>query len=151
MHTDWQTAAVFFAYGAVGGIVGAMSKSRRLRLPRVIRHVEKDGDLVVEVDAGFLLAPLLGGLVAMLLDGRPATAIGWGLACGYAGPAIVNVIVDGMLRKLGVETEEIVQSTAMETYRAETGAAGSRLERRAGVEAVDESRRRRKAGKDDGV
>jgi predicted Na+-dependent transporter len=115
MHVEWQTAAAFFGYGAIGGIVGAMSKSRRLRLPRVIRRVARDGDHIIEVDSGFLLAPLLGGLVAMIVDGRPETAIGWGLACGYSGPAIVNAIVDGLLKKLGVNTEALP--------RAEGGAA----------------------------
>jgi hypothetical protein len=61
----------------------------------------------MEVDTGFLLAPLLGGLIAMKMDGSPVNAMGWGLACGYAGPAIVNSLVDALLKKLGIETEEL--------------------------------------------
>lgn len=108
MHFDPHTAiklAWFFLYGAVGGLIGAMAKSRRLTLPRITVEREADGELVKEWDSGFLWAPFLGGALAAIVDGRPETAIAYGLASGYAGPAIINAVVDPILKKFGLNPD----------------------------------------------
>jgi hypothetical protein len=88
-------------WGGLAALIGAMAKSRRLTLPQIF-VVRRDGKVKRRViDMGFLVAPLMGGLLAAVVDGRPSTAVAYGLAAGYAGPALVNAIVDGVLNGLG--------------------------------------------------
>lgn len=92
----------YLAWGGASGLIGSMTKSRRMTLPHLTCIRERDGRVVKGFDWGFLAAPLLGAVVAAAVDGRPSTAIAYGLACGYAGPSLLNLIVDWGLGKLGL-------------------------------------------------
>ena len=96
---------MYFAYGAVGGLIGSMAKSRRLTLPRMVGERLADGTVRKIIDPGFVTAPLLGGLLAAYFDVRPENSIAWGLAAGYAGPSILNALVDQLLKRLGLAME----------------------------------------------
>ncbi len=102
MHADFPTICQFFGWGALGGLIGGATKSHRLQLPRVIRRGVDPGDRVILIDLGFLASILLGGTVAMIVDGRVQTALAYGLAAGFAGPAVVNALIDPLLRKIGM-------------------------------------------------
>lgn len=87
---------IYFAYGAVGGFVGEIAKTGRLRLPRIVAGA---------LDVGFLVAPLIGGTLASLFDSSPQNAIAWGVAAGYAGPSLVSMVVEPLLAKLKLGSE----------------------------------------------
>lgn len=105
----WSSDAgllVYAAWGFAGALVGSMSRRRRLELPRVTverrrRGASGEWETVREVDPGFLAAPLLGAFLAVLADGRPWTAAAYGLATGWAGPAVLNALLDPLLSRLG--------------------------------------------------
>lgn len=102
MHADLITNLEFCAWGALGGLIGGATKTHKLQLPRVIRRGAEPGDRVVLIDLGFLASILLGGTVAMIVDGRVQTALAYGLAAGFAGPAVVNALLDPLFHKLGM-------------------------------------------------
>jgi hypothetical protein len=104
MH-EYAKLLEYAAFGAGGGLIGAMTKSRTLRLPRLLVERLEDGETVKVLDAGLLAAPLLGACLAMYFDTRPENALAWGLAAGYAGPTVLNVIIDPLLRKLGLNPD----------------------------------------------
>ncbi|MFN3652209.1 MAG: hypothetical protein ACK47B_21740 [Armatimonadota bacterium] len=91
----------FFIYGAIGGLIGAMTKSRSLELPRIVVKRQKDGEVRKFIDMGFLAAPFLGGALAAYFDGRPETAIVYGVTSGYAGPSLLNALGDTLLKRVG--------------------------------------------------
>lgn len=89
-------------WGALGALVAMAGKTRRLMLPHLVRRGVEDGEHVYLVDLGFLAAPLLGAALAMMLDGRPQTALAYGVTAGYAGPAVLNAVLDPFLKKIGM-------------------------------------------------
>jgi hypothetical protein len=102
--TDWQLLQAF-ACGFGGALIGSMAKTRKLQLPRVYAVRTATGEVIKGLDAGFLVSPLLGGILAMIVNGGPERAIGYGLATGYAGPAVLNALIDPFLRRLGIEPD----------------------------------------------
>ena len=92
----------YAVYGGIAGLIGAMAKSRRLTLPRIVTYRERDGEVVKMIDVGFLAAPFLGALLAAYFDTKPENAIAWGLASGYAGPSVCNAILDELLKRFGI-------------------------------------------------
>lgn len=92
----------YLAWGGAAGLIGAMTKSRRMTLPRITCEREKDGSTVKVLDWGFLVAPFLGALVAAVVDGRPQTAVAYGLACGFAGPSLLNIVTEWVLSRAGL-------------------------------------------------
>ena len=94
---------IFAGYGAIGAFIGAISKTRKLELPRIIRRGVSLADRVTLIDVGFLGAPLLGAVLAAIVDGRPQTAIAYGIAAGFAGPAVINSVIDPILARIGME------------------------------------------------
>jgi hypothetical protein len=91
----------YAAYGAVGGFVGVLAKSGRLELPHLVRRSE-DGERAVMIDLGFLGSLILGAVLAAVMDGRPQTAIAYGLAAGFVGPAALNCVLDPLLIRVGL-------------------------------------------------
>lgn len=89
----------YAAYGAVGALAGVVGKSGELRLPRLRRRALKDGDVVIALDLGFIAALLLGAILAAWIDGRPQTALAYGLASGYAGPSLLSAMVTEFQRR----------------------------------------------------
>jgi hypothetical protein len=106
MTHDPLTLLAFAGYGAAAALVTAIAKTRKLELPHVIRRGVNPGDRVFLIDVGFLAAPLLGGVIAAIVDGRPQTALAYGVAVGFAGTAVVNSVIDPILSKLGMSEVE---------------------------------------------
>ena len=100
------TLLLFSAYGAAGAFIGSVSKTRKLELPRIIRRGVKLEDRVTLIDVGFLGAPLLGAVLAAVVDGRPQTALAYGIAAGFAGPAVINSVIDPILARIGMSEVE---------------------------------------------
>jgi len=101
MHTDLTDLLPLAGFGALAAFLAAVAKSHRLELPRVVRQ-NGDGGTVTLIDLGFLGAPLLGGLLAIAVDGGPKQAFLYGMAAGVIGPAILNTVLDPLLAKLGL-------------------------------------------------
>lgn len=102
MSPDHLEMLQFAAFGGLGGLLGSACKTRTLQLPRILRRGVNPEERVVLLDLGFLAAPLLGGILAAVIDGRPSTAIAYGLASGWVGPAVVNAVLDPFLAKIGM-------------------------------------------------
>jgi hypothetical protein len=85
-----------FAFGAAG------AKSHRWQLPRIVRENGAEGGTVILVDLGFLAAPLLGAVVAAIVGGDTQQAACAGAVAGSMGPAILNTLLEPLLRKLGL-------------------------------------------------
>jgi hypothetical protein len=92
-------------YGFAAALIGSMAKERKLRLPRVYLVKEETGEAIRILDPGFLAAPLLGAFMAMIIDGRLENALLYGLASGYAGPAVLNAFIDPLLHRLRIHPE----------------------------------------------
>lgn len=90
----------YAAWGGAGALIASMTRTRRLQLPRLYLRRSRDGETVRILDPGFLAAPLLGAFLAAALDGRPWTAAAYGLASGWAGPAILNALIDPILHRV---------------------------------------------------
>jgi hypothetical protein len=103
---DPLTLCAFAVWGLIGGLIGASTRTHRLELPRVVCEHSKTGQVKRYVDPGFLTAAVFGAVVAAAIDGRPWTALAYGIAVGYAGPAIVRALVDRVLRTLSLEPQE---------------------------------------------
>lgn len=101
MPMGLEQILAYAAYGGIGAVVGLVAKTRRLELPRVVRRQLRTGDHSTHLDVGFLAAPLLGAVLAVLFDTSAPNAIAWGLASGYVGPALLNAIIDPILARLG--------------------------------------------------
>lgn len=111
MPPEYLKLAEYAVFGAVGALIGAAAKNRSLELPRVTRKKEKSGAVVKSLDLGFLTAPLLGAVLAAVVDGRPQTGIAYGLAAGFAGPAIINAVLDPIIARLGMPLAPTPTST----------------------------------------
>lgn len=92
----------YAAWGGAGALLGSVAHTRTLQLPRIVRRGVDPGDQVVLLDLGFLVAPILGAVLAAIVDGRPQTAVAYGIAAGYAGPAFANALLDALLRRIGM-------------------------------------------------
>jgi hypothetical protein len=101
MNPAYIKLAEYAFFGAIGGLIGAMAKSRTLTLPRIVITRRKSGEVVKVVDTGFLSAPFLGASLAMYFDTRPENAIAWGLACGFAGPSIITALLEALMKQAG--------------------------------------------------
>lgn len=93
----------FAAFGFFSGIIGTMARERKLTLPRIYKIKDPQGGTETVVDSGFLVAPVLGAVLAMIVDGRPETALAYGLAAGFVGPALLQSVLEPVLRKFGIE------------------------------------------------
>lgn len=111
MSPEHQQLLAYALYGSLGGLIGAMAKSRRLTLPRIVTRRDADGEVAKMIDVGFLAAPFLGAALAMYFDTSPPNAIAWGLAGGYAGPTVVNTVVDQMLKRFGIIVGGLPETT----------------------------------------
>jgi hypothetical protein len=95
----------FAAFGFLGGVIGVMARSERLALPRIVAERQADGQVVRFIDPGFLASCLLGALLAAWRDGRPETAIVYGLASGYVGPALLKRLIERLLKHAGLDSD----------------------------------------------
>jgi hypothetical protein len=93
----------FAAFGFTAGIIGTMARERKLTLPRIYKIKELDGGTETVIDPGFLAAPVLGAALAMIVDGRPETALAYGLAAGFVGPSLLQSLLEPVLRKFGID------------------------------------------------
>jgi len=88
--------------GALIAFAAAGAKSHRWQLPRIVRENTAEGGTVILIDLGFLAAPLLGAICAVVAGGSLERAAWAGLAAGIAGPAILNTLLEPVLQKLGL-------------------------------------------------
>lgn len=95
--------AEYAFFGAIGGLIGAMTKSSRLTLPRLTLEKRRNGEVVKIWDPGFLSAPFLGAGLAMYFDTSPQNAIAWGLVGGFVGPAMMSIFTDKLLSVFGLK------------------------------------------------
>jgi hypothetical protein len=51
------------------------------------------------IDPGFILTILFGGLGAAILDGRPVTAIVYGLASAFSGRQMLRPLLELLVRQ----------------------------------------------------
>jgi hypothetical protein len=102
MNADLLALVSLAGYGAAGALVGAITKTHRLSLPRMVRQNGEDGGTVTLIDLGFLAAPVLGALTAISSASGPREALLYGFLAGVAGPAIVSSLVEPILHKLGL-------------------------------------------------
>ena len=91
----------YAVYGGLSALVGSMTKSRSLTLPRLVTYHEKNGQVKKIWDPGLLVAPFGGAIIAAIVDGRPQTALAYGVAVGFAGPAVFSVLSDAVIKRLG--------------------------------------------------
>ncbi|MGV3723804.1 MAG: hypothetical protein ACO1SX_23140 [Actinomycetota bacterium] len=103
MNPAYAKILEYAAFGAIGALAAAMSKSRGLALPRIVVHRERDGQVSKWIDMGFLAAPVLGAVLAVYFDTTPANAIAWGCAAGWGGTSILTAIQDALLRAAGLK------------------------------------------------
>jgi len=87
----------FALWGAGGALIGSMVREDGLQLPRV--YVKKNGTGAERtyIDPGFLVALIAGAVLAAWIDGRPQTALAYGVACGFAGPAALRQMLGGFV------------------------------------------------------
>ncbi len=88
--------------GSLAALVAAGAKSHRWQLPRIVRENQAEGGSVVLVDLGFLAAPLLGALCALVWATGPKQAFWAGVAAGWVGPAVLNTLLEPLLGRLGL-------------------------------------------------
>jgi len=93
----------FAAYGAAAALLGTMVRDGRLQVPRIYSERGREGHPVRFIDPGFLGSVLLGAALAAYFDGRAQTAAAYGLAAGYAGPALLNALAEPLLKRLGMD------------------------------------------------
>jgi hypothetical protein len=105
MVTEAWAVVQLAACGFGGALIGSMAKTRRLRLPRVCVVKQESGEAEWILDPGFLATPLLGAFLAVLLASRAEVALWYGLATGYVGPALLNLLFDPLLKRLGADPE----------------------------------------------
>jgi len=91
----------YAAWGFIGGVIGLMSKNRRLELPRLHSVREKDGRVSKWIDVGFLSSPFLGSALAIYFDTRPENALAWGMVAGYAGSSVMTLLQERVLTLAG--------------------------------------------------
>jgi hypothetical protein len=96
------------AIGAGTALLTGLGKTGRLELPRVVRQVDPDGSTVTLIDLGFLAAPILGAVAAVMGDGGWRMALVWGSLAGGLGPAVLNTILDPLLEKLGMPHAAVI-------------------------------------------
>lgn len=111
MPPAYLKLAEYALFGAIGALIGAMTKSRSLTLPHLTLEKRRNGETVKGWDPGFLAAPFLGAALAMYFDTRPENAIAWGLAAGTAGPAIITLITDKLLSLAGLKVGGLPEVT----------------------------------------
>ncbi|HEU4754104.1 MAG TPA: hypothetical protein VFU47_13420 [Armatimonadota bacterium] len=104
-HTDVTKALIYAALGFIGALIGSMAKERRLTLPRVLVEIDEQGRRRRVIDPGFVVAPLVGALMAVYFDARYENALAWGAASGVVGPAILNIFSDWALKRLGFSVQ----------------------------------------------
>lgn len=91
----------YAAWGFIGGLIGLMSKNRRLEMPRMVVHRERDGRTSKWLDVGFLSSPFLGSALAIYFDTRPENALAWGMVAGYAGSSVLTLLQERLLSAAG--------------------------------------------------
>ena len=91
----------FAIWGLLGGLIGAIGKAGRLTLPHVLIEKTRSGVTRRVIDLGFVAAPFIGSVIGAAVDGRPLTALAFGVTAGFAGPAFVKVIAETTLRLFG--------------------------------------------------
>lgn len=101
MSPETLNLLLFPICGAIGGIIGCAAKHEKLELPRIVVIREADGETRRFIHPGFLASVLAGAVGAFIIDHRPETAIVYGLAAGFVGPAILKAFIAPALRKLG--------------------------------------------------
>jgi len=95
--------AAFFGWAALGALIAGMCKEGRIALPRITHEREPDGQSRTYLDVGFLSTVLLGGLVGMLIDGRPATSLMAGISVAFVGRDLLKPLVERFVKeRLGV-------------------------------------------------
>jgi len=95
----------YAGYGLASGVIGTMARERRLTLPRIYKVRDGTNRAETVVDPGFLAAPVLGAVLAMIVDGRPQTALAYGLAAGFVGPALLHSLLEPLLKRFGIDLE----------------------------------------------
>lgn len=111
--SEFLRLAPYLGWGALGALLCAAARNRSLELPRIVRRRRSDGESTLAIDLGFLAAPLLGAVIAVLRDGSPVNAFAWGALAGYAGPALLNWIFDPLLKKLGAPLSDAPPPAAL--------------------------------------
>lgn len=104
----------FALYGGSAAFVASITRTGRLVVPRPRRRRDPDGD-EWSWDLGSFAAAPLGALLAAVFDGRPQTAIAYGLAAGVAGPALLSALTDPLLKKLGLDPKPPILETNRES------------------------------------
>lgn len=105
LTTEQWKLLEYAGYGFLGALVASMVKERSIRLPTIYIHKDTDGVTRRYVDPGFIGAALLGAIIAAIMDGRPQTAIAYGVASAFVGLEILKPIIAGVMGILGKQVE----------------------------------------------
>jgi hypothetical protein len=89
----------FFAFGGVAAFLAGLVKEGKLQLPCLYHQKGEDGVTRTYVDPGFLLNIVVGGIGAAILDGRPVTAIVYGIASVFIGREMLRPLVEIALKQ----------------------------------------------------
>lgn len=91
----------FWAWGFVGAVIASAVRRGRIELPRLVVESDKHGKRRW-IDPGFLGTAFLGGLIAAVVDNRPATAILAGISVAWCGRELIQPLVAKWLSGLGL-------------------------------------------------